>query len=404
MKKSVKKHSALKRKKTNSVLLIRYLSITFVILLLILTGNFVSRATNKIHILGASTGQVNLLADSGDSIDNNSNSQPLPSQTPSPTNDNNDNKDAQTIPQQAGIHNTQLPNPNGTQQQQQQQQLPDNTQVACIGPDGKQFTTDFHNCQELNQKWGNDNFNFTPLGNVSGNQDQPSQSSDSQQNNTQPEPTNAPSNQGKLEVQTEGGNKVEVNLQASGSQIQIKKEDNGATSITVHKADGTETQIQNNANNLDQITQSLGNPNLQIIPNSTNGFAIKSGDVQAETNLPISIDPTTKSLAVTTPNGTKDVTVLPSQAVQNVLGKNILSNVLSSANQTTPNATSANKTIALTNVDNQPAFAIQGISNSKLLGIFPVAFPKTVYVSAQNGQVLQTQESFINQLLQAISF
>lgn len=356
MKNTIKKPNPSKKKKTNSVLLIRYLSVTFVILFLILAGNIVNKATNKIHVLGASTGPI-LLADTNDTPDNNSNLQPSSLNTTLTTNN-------QTItPQQAGIHNTQLPSTTILNQPS------NNTQVDCIGPDGKQFTTNFNNCQKLNQKWGNDNFNFTPLGNVSNNQ------LGLPDNTRQIEPTTAP-------VPSEFEIKTKENLQSPGYQIQIK----------------------NNINTLTQINQSLGNPNLQIIPNSTNGLTIKSGNVQAETNLPISLDPITKSLAVTTPNGTKDLTILPDQAVQNVLDKNILSSVLSSANQMTPNVASANKTIALTNINNQPAFAIQGISNSKLLGIFPVAFPKTVYVSAQNGKVLQTQESFVNQLLQSISF
>ena len=96
--------------------------------------------------------------------------------------------------------------------------------------------------------------------------------------------------------------------------------------------------------------------------------------------------------------------ILPGQAVQNILQQKILSNILSSANQTSANTAGANKTITLTEINNQPAYTVQGVSDKKLFGIIPMAYQKTIYISVQNGQMLQTQEAFFNKILEAFSF
>lgn len=92
---------------------------------------------------------------------------------------------------------------------------------------------------------------------------------------------------------------------------------------------------------------------------------------------------------------------MPSQAVQNVLTQGLLTNVQSSANSTsgTPSAV-----VSLTSLNNTPVFAVAGVSDKKLLGIFPVAYAKTAYVSAENGNVVQVDQTPLTKLLELISF
>jgi hypothetical protein len=63
----------------------------------------------------------------------------------------------------------------------------------------------------------------------------------------------------------------------------------------------------------------------------------------------------------------------------------------------TPNTT-------LTQVNNQTVYKINGLANKKVLGIFPAAFAKTVYVSADNGTIVKTDQTFFSKLLEAVSF
>ena len=194
------------------------------------------------------------------------------------------------------------------------------------------------------------------------------------------------------------GNKSELNSETAGTAI--KTENKGTTEIAAHNADGSEGKIQNNS--LEKINEALKGKNVEVGSSSADNFTIKSGEVEAETHFPLSINPTTKTLSVTTPAGTKQVTVLPNQAVNNILQQKILSKISSSSGQTATNG-AAIQTVALTQIKNQPAFAIQGVSDKRLFGIFPVSLPKTVYVSAQTGQVLHTNESFFTQIIGAFS-
>ncbi len=149
---------------------------------------------------------------------------------------------------------------------------------------------------------------------------------------------------------------------------------------------------------LTKINDALKEKDIQVGTNSAEGFTIKSHGVEAETHFPLSVNPATNALSVTTPAGTKTVTVLPNQAVQNLLQHQVLSAVSQST------ASGAATPIILTQIDNQPAFAVKGVSDKKLFGIFPISLNKTVFVSAQTGTVLQTQQSFIDQILNALSF
>lgn len=376
--KTVPNHKPTKKTRLLANLYTRYAIIIVIVLAILLLATFFVKATSRVHVLGASTDPV-LLVDQGDQPDqqdtNQSGDQQGTSSSPQPTEE---------------IHNS------------TDQQSPSETLVDCVGPDGKHFTTSFHDCQNINKQ--TNTFQFTPLSKP-----------DENKIDGITEPTGVPTAeptgeaihqsietpQGHLEVQTEG-NQGELNLETAGMHIEMKREDNGSIKISAHKADGTEVQLQTNA--IDQINETLKEKDVEVSTSSANGFAIKSAGVQAETNFPLSIDPTTKSLAVTTPNGTEDVTTLPNQAVQNALQQGQLTHVLSTANQTTPNATAGNNTVALTELNNQPVYAVDGVLNKNLLGIFPVAFRRTVYVSAQDGQIIQVQQTSLNQILQALSF
>lgn len=259
------------------------------------------------------------------------------------------------------------------------------TKVDCVGPDGKHFTTSYHDCQELNQKWGRSSFSFTPL------------------NSTSTE------NKAEVETQTEIPDQnniaethhTSLDIVSKGLKVKIKREDNGSLSITTEKEDGQESKLKDSA--LSDVNDALSEQDVEVGTTSANELAITSHHVSAHTVFPISIDPSTNVLSITTPAGTKDVTVLPDQAIKGILGSKMLTNILSQSGTDATGSASTNTVIGLTTLNNEPVFEVQGVKEKHLLGVFPVAFPKTVTISAQTGQVLSTQESLINQILEAIS-
>ena len=119
-------------------------------------------------------------------------------------------------------------------------------------------------------------------------------------------------------------------------------------------------------------------------------FEQEGVNVQIQGKTPLSINPATKQLSVTTPVGAKVLSTLPAQAVQNLVNGGIIS-TQSAVNLTTDS-------------NGNPVYEINGIKYEKLLGLFTIAIDKTGQVSAQNGQVLAVNQSFLSQLLDALSF
>lgn len=175
----------------------------------------------------------------------------------------------------------------------------------------------------------------------------------------------------RVEIQTER-NKTEINAAAQGSRLELKTEDNGALSIKMKKSDGTEVQLQRNG--IDKINEVLKENDVEIGTNSAKEFEITNKDTKAVTQFPLSVNLSTRMLSVDTPAGTKDLTVLPDQAVQNLLSQGVLSKV----SQSVPSTAGAQlQLVELRLFANNPVFQVQGVDNKNLFGFFPIGVQKT---------------------------
>lgn len=208
---------------------------------------------------------------------------------------------------------------------------------------------------------------------------------------------NAPSE--RVEIQTEGS-KVEINAAAEGTHLEIKTEDNGSVSIKAKKADGTEVQLETHA--LDNINEALKENDIEIGTTSARGFSITNKETKAETEFPVTVNLASRTLSVDTPLGQKELTVLPNQAVQNVLGQKIIDRV--SDNSLSGTSGAQLQLVQLKLFANHPVFQVQGVDDKKFLGIVPVAIQKTTLVSAETGQVVNTNTDLINTILNLLSF
>lgn len=210
-----------------------------------------------------------------------------------------------------------------------------------------------------------------------------------------PEPTKIPEfnteSLNNVEFQTQKG-RASLNLEQQNSKLEISNED-GKLSIKAKDENGTETQLHQE-DSLEKINEALKDEDIEVGTGSGNLLTIRKGQFEAETHFPLTINPTTNSLTVTTPAGEKTVAVLPDQAVNNLINQKFIDQVAS---------TSAGTGIVLGLLNNQPAFQIQGTDAKKLLGFLPVDISKTSYVSAENGSVLKTNESIINSILDLLS-
>ena len=203
----------------------------------------------------------------------------------------------------------------------------------------------------------------------------------------------------RVEIQTEN-HKSEINAAAEGTHLEIKTEDNGSVSIKAKKADGTEIQLETQA--LDNINEALKENDIKIGTTSARGFSITNKETKAETEFPVTVNLASRTLSVDTPLGQKDLTVLPNQAVQNVLGQKIIDRV--SDNSLSGTSGAQLQLVQLKLFANRPVFQVQGIDDKKLFGILPVGIQKTTLVSAETGQVVRTNEDLINRILDIFSF
>ena len=194
-----------------------------------------------------------------------------------------------------------------------------------------------------------------------------------------------------LEVKSEDGKKtmtletarVHFQLENSGDQLQIQAE----------QQNGVKTALSSET--LNQINNGLKGNDLEVAT-TAGGFLLKNGQVQAETHFPLSVNLSTNSLTVTTPAGAKTVTVLPAAAVQNLMTKNII-------NRLAVGTTGQSVPLQLVDQNGQTVFVIDGMSEKKLFGLFPISLPKTVTVSAENGQVVGSSISPLARILELLS-
>lgn len=196
-----------------------------------------------------------------------------------------------------------------------------------------------------------------------------------------------------LQVRTEK-NKLKIKLDSRGGSFELENED-GKLKIKAKEKNGTEFELESET--LDDINEALKEEGISVATSSGNSLRIRRGLFEAQTHFPLSINPTTNTLTVTTPAGVKDVAVLPDQAVENLLRNKFIDRVASGSALENPTG------IRLGLLNNNPVFQILGSDDQKLLGFIPVSIKKTSFVSAEDGTVVKIDQTFINQLLDLLS-
>lgn len=129
-------------------------------------------------------------------------------------------------------------------------------------------------------------------------------------------------------------------------------------------------------------------------------------NVQALTVLPLSVDLNTNILTVTTPAGERQVTVLPDQAVQNMLAANAIDRLGGQAlvdEVRRGNIQTLGQVVELGLRNDVPVYQAQGVKEHRFLGFWPVTTSVTVSVSAQTGEVVATDQSFGDRVIDFFS-
>jgi hypothetical protein len=229
----------------------------------------------------------------------------------------------------------------------------------------------------------------------------------------------APSNSGpgtiKNQVKIENG-KTETEFENPGGQkVKTKTEDDGTTKVEIEQGkvkikyvvengkvilkarDQSGKEIELEDRDLKELEQEKEDNGIKV---ATESGQIRFGRNQnALTNFPLSVNPLTHELIVTTPAGEKIVTVLPDQAVANLLSTNVVNLIEASGSAGTSTADS----IKLTEKNGEAVYEINGIKTHRLLGFIPINTKVKAFVSAENGDLVAKEESLVSRFLDTIS-
>jgi hypothetical protein len=116
---------------------------------------------------------------------------------------------------------------------------------------------------------------------------------------------------------------------------------------------------------------------------------IEGPKFKADTKLPLAVNLTQKKFVASTSAGPRVVNTLPDQAIEAILARKILSKTTS------------------TNLDEsngELVYKIVGTKDFKVLGFIPVIVPVNANVSAETGNLLSEDTSFLSDLLYRFSF
>lgn len=133
-------------------------------------------------------------------------------------------------------------------------------------------------------------------------------------------------------------------------------------------------------------------------------LSIEKDHVSARSHFPLSVDPTTHTLTVTTPAGIKNVTVLPDVAVANFLSHDRVRIATDTSSFATRTRVASISAVTLTLQNNDLMYKIDAEKKKKLLGLIPVTSSTSTLVSAQNGQIIREAESLLSRVVGLLSF
>jgi hypothetical protein len=287
--------------------------------------------------------------------------------------------------------------------------ISDSTQVDCVGPDGKIFRSTFDTCKDLNEAWGNANFQFTVLSSGSNTitrvfdpKEVEIEDEDEEDEIDEVEIENELelSEEEKIKVRTKDG-RTRIDITSGGVKTRLEYRDDRVI-VKAEVEDGTEEELEDDA--LLKIEDRLSISGIRVATNGAEGFIIQRDNVGAVTEFPILIDLATNTLSINTPAGERHVAVLPDQAIENLLAANIINNLIKTQALNASEIENIEQVITLGANQGELVYQIQGISNQKLLGLLPVLIEKTVEISAESGQVMSEQEALLDRILDAISF
>lgn len=228
----------------------------------------------------------------------------------------------------------------------------------------------------------------------------------------------------KFKIQSEE-DKTEIESETpDGQKIKIKTEDNGTTKIEVEHGElkikykivdgqvikkvedeqGEEVDLDEDevAQVEDEVKQKLEDQGIELSSESGRP-SFRHNNVTASTQFPLSVDVGTNQLIVTTAAGSKTVAVLPDEALQVIMLRRIIDQGASTSNTQTQVGTGDKTQVVLKVLNDKPVYEVNGTKEYKFLAFIPVTQPVKAVISAESGQVIGIEKSFVANLIDILS-
>ncbi|MBI2593953.1 hypothetical protein HYW44_04920 [Candidatus Daviesbacteria bacterium] len=200
----------------------------------------------------------------------------------------------------------------------------------------------------------------------------------------------------KSKIEDDGRIKVEIErgkfkVKFENGTLKIEREREGTGEAEFERDELHEEEIEDIE---DEIEDKLLEEGIEIAT-SSGGVVIKKNNKKARTQFPLSINPETNELVVTTPSGQKTVAVLPDQAIENMLSNSVLSDI---------GQEDGEDSVEIETRNDELVYKIKGEKSHKFLGFIPLKTAITAFVSAQTGQLTAEEQSLFSRFIDQISF
>lgn len=205
------------------------------------------------------------------------------------------------------------------------------------------------------------------------------------------------------EVETETTpEKIKSEIRQGNLRIKFEVKDGKVEVETKVRTGENEAVLKNEAENeaVKEITAELEKEDVKIAT-APGQIALVNKRVGALSNFPISVDPTTRQLIVTTPAGTKVVAVLPQKAIDNMLASHVMDDVVSE--KVNNSLGSIPDLVSLETKNGVLVYKVKGNKIHKLLGLIPIKTGVEAFVSAENGQVIESTDSLLGRILNRLA-
>lgn len=184
--------------------------------------------------------------------------------------------------------------------------------------------------------------------------------------------------------------KAKIKKVSDVGELELSIEDDGKVGLKVKFKDsklGEDFEEEIEASDSEELVSVLpkkeGESKIKIKRNG-DSLEIETEADSAATKFPISIDPTTHIMVVTTPSGNVTLHILPNKAIENLLKSKKVQTVASSEIVENKGKLGADKIV----------YKVKGYRTDKFLGLVPVSSEVEAEVGAESGLVLKVDDAW----------